>query len=222
MKKKISGSLAMISESGNDSRTSTFSGRRGYMNGVNVPVQDTGNDSRTSTFSSRRGYMNGVNVPVHDTSELACDSKSQRLKRRLSFSSPRKKAGEGAAAAAARDKPGTSTNKPPGQATVDGEPKVIDFDRIEANLKAFEEFYRAWIQNGAENEQNPTGKYSTFSLIKLADNKTEVHLVAMVSKRGELVRSVKEGGKVVGKEVPEIVVSQPTTRASASWTDCAL
>jgi hypothetical protein len=54
---------------------------------------------------------------------------------------------------------------------------------------------------------------------ELTNNQTEVHLVAMVSKRGELVRSVKEGGRVVGKEVPEIVVPKPET---ASWADCAL
>jgi hypothetical protein len=37
----------------------------------------------------------------------------------------------------------------------------------------------------------------------------EVHLVAMISKRGELVRSVKETGRVAGKEVPEIPKPPP-------------
>jgi hypothetical protein len=47
----------------------------------------------------------------------------------------------------------------------------------------------------------------------------EVHLVAMISKRGELVRSVKEGGGVKGKEVPEFIISKPEPPAAG---DCCM
>jgi hypothetical protein len=130
-------------------------GSRGMKSSGSLPmISESENDYRTSTLSGRRGYINALNVPVSEASGSASNSKSKGLRRRLSFRSLRRKAEENAGTAQGN----TSTSKRTGKGTTDGEAKEIDFDKIEANLKSFEAFYKAWIQSGAANEQNPNGK----------------------------------------------------------------
>ena len=69
---------------------------------------------------------------------------------------------------------------------------MIDFDKIEANLKKFEESYRAFLNFG--------GKYG---------GKTEeVHLVAVVCKRSDVVKGGVGEGDVTVPRVKRV------------WVDC--
>lgn len=69
---------------------------------------------------------------------------------------------------------------------------LVDFDKVEANLKKFEELYRQF--------QNYGGRFG--------DKAEEVHLVAVVCKRSDLVKGHMGSGDV---SVP---------RVKRVWVDC--
>ncbi|KAF4626916.1 hypothetical protein G7Y89_g11241 [Cudoniella acicularis] len=67
------------------------------------------------------------------------------------------------------------------------EENLIDFEKIQKNLERFEDLYRLWMKHG-------DGK---------GEVGTEVHLVAMVCKEGDVIRGVLDSG-VKGRKLPVV------------------
>ncbi|CAG8977046.1 hypothetical protein HYALB_00005753 [Hymenoscyphus albidus] len=81
--------------------------------------------------------------------------------------------------------------------------KEVDYDKIERNLERFEDLYEAFLK--LEN----TG----------GEKNEEVHLVTIGSKRGEVVRGVRQAGGIKGNKIParEVVPVAPRV-----ITDCGI
>jgi hypothetical protein len=110
----------------------------------------------------RRGYTSGSSVGINSSySSMGKPSTlSTGMRRALSFTSILAKAKN----SAATSKPEILGSKSPQSTDSTGQEKgEIDFDKIERNLKAFEELYKAWVKYGREADDVPNGNLAPFN-----------------------------------------------------------